>query len=105
MTQVDRKEHSSRHHVSRIGEYLDHPDSADGERRMRVRNRLDAIDQPRRAEQRILAQVHRRSTGMGLRALDRHFEPAHPLPAGNHPELPPYDFEYWPLLDVEFEES
>src|SRR5215470_2708951 len=104
MPQVDRKEHFAWHHVSRIGEYLDHPDGADSERRMRVRNRLDAIDQPCRPEQRIFAQVHRRSTGMGLSALDRNFEPAHSLHVGDDPDLLPGGLEYRPLLDVELEE-
>src|SRR5712671_4994727 len=105
MPQVDGKEHSAWHNVSRIGKYLDHPDAADGERRMRARNRLDAIDQPGRSEQRVLAHVHRRSTGMSLGALDRDFEPAHPLHVGDDPDLLAFGFEYRPLLDVELEES
>src|SRR5262245_45725712 len=105
MSQVDRKEHCARHHVSRIGEYLDHPDGADSERRMRARNRLDAIDQSCCPEQSILAHGHRRSAGMGLSALDRDVEPAYALHVGDDPNLLAFSFEQRSLLDVELEES
>ena len=36
-----------------------------------------ALDQPRGAEQRILAQMHRRRAGVRVLAGDRHLVPAH----------------------------
>src|SRR6266581_1173155 len=104
MPQVDGKEHSARHNVSRIGKYLDHPDAADSERPMRTCNGLDAIDQPCCPEQGVLAQVHRRRTSMGLPPFDCDFEPAHPLHVSNNADLLPLGFEQRPLLDVELEE-
>src|SRR5262245_13611738 len=105
MPQVDRKEHPTGHHVSRIGQYLDHTDGTDSERRIRACYRMYAIDQPCLPKQCVLAPVHRRSTGMGLRSLDRYFEPAHSLHVGDDPDLLAFGFEHRPLLDVELEES
>ena len=58
---------------------------------------------PRRREPRILAIGHRRRAGMARPALQRQFEPADRLDAGDGAEAAAFALQHRPLLDMHFE--
>ena len=62
------------------------------------------LDHARGAEQRVLAQMHRRRAGVRVLAGQRHLVPAHRLHAGDDADVLALGFEDRPLLDVQFEE-
>src|SRR4051794_27615162 len=105
MAQVDAEEHLTRDYIAGVRPHLHQPDRAERVRLVRFRDCVDAFDQPRGAKQRILAQPHRRGTGMGCLTRDRHLVPAHALHAGNDADLLFLGFEDWSLLDVQLEEG
>ena len=63
-----------------------------------------ALDQPRGAEQRVLAQMHRRRAGVRVLAGHRHLVPAHRLHAGDDADVLAFRLQDRALLDVQFEE-
>ncbi len=62
------------------------------------------LDQPRGAEQRVLAQMHRRRAGVRILTGERHLVPAHRLNAGDDADVMPFGLQDRPLLDMQFEE-
>ena len=98
------EEHLARHHVARVRLVLDQ------RRRWRRRGACarpiasTALDQARGAEQRVLAQMHRRGAGVRVLAGDRHLVPAHRLHAGDDADVLALGFQDRPLLDVQLEE-
>ena len=87
-----------------FGRFSISPTVRDAERRMRARDRVDALDQARGAEQRVLAQMHRRRAGVRVLAGDRRLVPAHRLHAGDDADVLALGLQDRPLLDVQFEE-
>ena len=63
-----------------------------------------ALDQPRGAEQRVLAQMHRRRAGVRILTGDRHLVPAHRLHAGDDADVLALGLQDRPLLDMQLEE-
>lgn len=70
---------------------------------MPVRDRIDLGHDPRRGQQRILAQAHRRRARMRILSGDDHIVPAQAQCTDHHPEHLVFILEDGPLLDVRFE--
>ena len=102
MAQIHREEDFARNDVAAVGPVFEKPDGRDT-RQMRHAHLVNGFDHPRRTEQRILAQLHRRGAGMGVLAPDRHFVPAHALHSGDDADHLVLGFEYRSLFDVELE--
>ena len=103
MAQVDAEEHLARDDVARdrldsIRPTVPTPGG------LPRRDGVDALDQPRGAEQCVLASRHRRRAGVGVLAGHRHLVPAHRLHAGDHADVLALGFEDRALLDMQFEE-
>jgi hypothetical protein len=65
---------------------------------------IHRVHHPRRAEQRILAQVHGSGTRVRILPRDRHLVPAHRLRACDHADVLALGLQDRTLLDVQFEE-
>ena len=78
-------------------------DGADGVGRMRAGDGVDAVDHARCAQERVLAQRHRRGAGVGFLAGHRDLVPAHALRALHDADGAAFGFEDRALLDVQLE--
>ena len=103
MPQVDHEEHLARHDIGRVRPVLDPSDGGDT-RRMLPADGIHRLDQPRGAEQCVLAQMHRRRAGVRVLPGHRHLIPAHRLHAGDHADVLAFGLQDRTLLDVQFEE-
>ena len=104
IAQVHRHEHVAGNNVRRSGLHFQNADGAD-RFRMNTRGLVHSLDQPRRAEQRVVPAVHRRGAGMAVLAGERRLVPAHRLHAGDNADVLAFGFEKRALLDMHFEES
>src|SRR5262249_62137477 len=80
MPQIDGEEYLARDDIAAVWTALDHADGAHGVRNV-ADHRLDALDHPSGADQRILAQPHRHRPGMRLLSGDGDVVPAQALGA------------------------
>ena len=96
-------ENLARDDVARVRVGVQHADRRDGERRFREADRVDEFDDPRRAEQRVLAARHRRRARMALETSEANFIPALTLTVGDDADVDRLVLEDRALLDVELE--
>ena len=104
MAEVHGEAHLARYDVRRVRLDLERADGADRERRMPARDRVHRLDEPRRADERVLAQMHRRSARVGILADEARLVPAHALHAGHDADVLRFRLEDRPLLDMQLEE-
>ena len=102
MAQVDGRAHLAGDDVVRVRTDLEEADGADGVL-VAAGDAVDAPDHLRHADKRVAAQVHRRRAGVGRSARQAQVEPAHPLHALHHADLPALGLEDRALLDVQLE--
>ncbi len=102
MTEVDGKEDFAGNDVAAVRPVLDQADRADSVRCVLAGDGVDALDHPRRADESVFAQPHRRRAGVRFLAGDSDFVPAHALDALDNANHALFVFENGALLDVQF---
>ena len=103
MAEIDAEKNLAGNDVAAVRLVLDQADGADRVGRVFAGDGVDALDHARGADQRVLAQRHRRRAGVRCLSGDGDFVPAYALHALHRADHAAFGFQDRALLDVQFE--